>query len=148
MTDGKLKLKIAVIDGQGGGIGKVVVEKLKKTFAEEIYILALGTNSLATSLMLKAGANAGATGENAVMCKVSKVDIIVGPVAIVVSNSLLGELTPKMAQAVSDSDALKILIPLNRCRIEIAGSTNKPLPHYVDDVIHLVTTYLRGEENV
>ena len=141
-------MKIAVIDGQGGGIGKVVVEKLKKTFGEKIHLLALGTNSLATSLMLKAGANTGATGENAVVYNVAKVDIIIGPVAIIAGNSLLGELTPKMAEAVADSGALKILIPLSKSRIEIAGAVNKPLPHYVDDVVQLVTLKLRGEENV
>lgn len=137
-------MRVAVIDGQGGGIGKVVVEKLKKTFAEEIYVLALGTNSLATSVMLKAGANAGATGENAVVYNASKVDIIIGPIAIIVSNALLGELTPKMAEAISDSGALKILIPLSKSRIEVAGNINKPLPHYVDDVVQLVTLQLKG----
>jgi len=141
-------LKIAVIDGQGGGIGKVIVEKLKKTFDEKIHILALGTNSLATSLMLKAGANTGATGENAVVYNVSKVDLVIGPVAIIAANSLLGELTPKMAEAVADSGALKILIPLSKSHIEIAGVVNKPLPHYVDDVVQSVMLKLRGEGNV
>ena len=136
-------MKIAVVDGQGGGMGKIIVEKLKKTFDEEIYIIALGTNSLATSIMLKAGANAGATGENAIVYNASKVDLIIGSIVIIISNSLRGELTAKMAGAISDSNALKILIPLNQNHIEVAGCSNKPLPHYVDDVIYSVNQQLR-----
>ena len=136
-------MKIAVVDGQGGGMGKVVVEKLKKTFAEKVQILALGTNSLATSIMLKAGANAGAMGENAIVCNAPNVDLIIGSIVIISGNSLSGELTAIMAAAISDSNALKILIPLNQSRIEVAGNINKPLPHYVDDVINLVNQQLR-----
>ena len=131
-------MRIAVIDGQGGGIGKAIVEKLRKAFEEPIEIVALGTNSLATSLMLKAGANEGATGENAIVHNASKVDIILGPIGIICANSLLGELTPLMAKAIAESPAKKILIPLNRCHVMIAGIENKSLPHYIDDVIEIV----------
>lgn len=131
-------MRIAVIDGQGGGIGKAVVSKLRQVFEDRIGILALGTNSLATSLMLKSGAHEGATGENAIVFNASKVDIIIGPVAIICANSLLGELTPVMAKAIAESPAKKVLIPLNRCNLIVAGVETKPLPHYIDDAIEIV----------
>ncbi len=134
-------MRIAVIDGQGGGIGKAVVEKLKKAFAEKIEIVALGTNSLATSMMLKAGANEGATGENAIVYNCDRVDIIIGSVSIICSNAFLGELTPAMAEAVSKSRTRKILIPLNKYEIYICGNVNKPLPHYIDDAVEMVKEF-------
>jgi NAD(P)-dependent dehydrogenase (short-subunit alcohol dehydrogenase family) len=133
-------MRIAVVDGQGGGIGKAIVEKFRQAFGEGIEIIALGTNSLATALMLKAGANEGATGENAVVYNASKVDIILGPIGIICANSLLGELTPLMARAIAESSAKKVLIPLNRCNVIVAGTQNKPLPHYIDDAIEIVKT--------
>lgn len=138
-------VRIAVIDGQGGGIGKAIVERLRKTFGDSVELLALGTNSLATALMLKAGANEGATGENAIVCNTAKVDLIVGPIGIVCANSLLGELTPLMAKAISESPAQKILIPLNRCNVIVAGVESKPLPHYIDDAIEIIK---RGDRHV
>ncbi|MEG1254641.1 DUF3842 family protein [Clostridium sp.] len=137
-------MRIAVIDGQGGGIGKAIVEKFRKEFEDRIEIVALGTNSLATSLMLKAGANEGATGENAVVYNVSKVDVILGSIGIICANSLLGELTPIMAKAIAESPAKKVLIPLNRCNVNVAGIENKPLPHYIDDAIEIIKAW-RGE---
>ena len=141
-------MKIAVVDGQGGGIGKLIVEKLHSAFDNEIVVLALGTNALATSLMLKAGANQGASGENAILFNTSKVDIIIGSIGIVCANSMLGELTPIMAKAISESSAIKVLIPLNRCNIQIAGTKNEPLPHYIDDAINMVNNILRGDKIV
>ncbi|MDR1702964.1 MAG: DUF3842 family protein, partial [Sporomusaceae bacterium] len=88
------------------------------------------------------------TGENAIIYNAAKVDIIIGSIAIISANSLYGELTPKMAGAISGSDALKILIPLNQNRIEIVGSTNKPLPHYVDNIIDLISQHKGGGKNV
>ncbi len=141
-------MRIAVVDGQGGGIGKAIVEKLRIAFGSEIEIFALGTNAFATSLMLKAGANDGASGENAVVVNVPKVDIIVGSIGIIAANSMLGEVTPLMAQAISQSEAKKILIPLNRCNILVVGVKNEPLPHYVDFVIESIKIMVRGEGNV
>jgi NAD(P)-dependent dehydrogenase (short-subunit alcohol dehydrogenase family) len=141
-------MKIAVVDGQGGGIGKLIIEKLRSAFGNEILVLALGTNALATSLMLKAGANEGATGENAIVFNSSKVDIIIGNIGIICANSMLGELTPVMAQAISESSAIKVLIPLNRCNIQIAGINNQPLPHYIDEAISMVGDILRSDKNV
>jgi hypothetical protein len=140
-------MRIAVIDGQGGGIGKAIVEKFRQFFGADLEIIALGTNSLATALMLKAGANEGATGENAIIYNVSKVDAVLGPIGIISANSLLGELTPSMAKAVAGSPCKKILIPLNRCNLMVAGIENKPLPHYIDDAIRIVKE-LSVEKNV
>jgi len=131
-------MKIAVVDGQGGGIGKAVVEKLRKELPEDTQIIALGTNALATTLMLKAGANEGASGENAIVFNAPKVDIIVGPIGIISANSMMGELTPLMAAAIAESPARKILIPLNRCNIEIAGVKNEPLPYYIEHAVEMV----------
>lgn len=141
-------MRIAVIDGQGGGIGKAIVEKLRKAFGEELEILALGTNAVATALMLKAGANEGASGENAIIVNASKVDIIAGTIAIIVPNAMLGELTPSAAKAVAESPAKKLLIPLNRCNIQLAGMKNEPLPHYIEDMANMLEVMIRSDKNV
>lgn len=112
------ELLIAVVDGQGGGIGKSLVERVKKAFPD-LHVRALGTNSEATGRMLRAGADDGATGENAVVVNVGKAHIILGVVTILVSNSLLGEITPAVARAVGESGAVKILIPVDRCGIRL-----------------------------
>ncbi len=138
-------MKVAVIDGQGGGIGKLIVEKLRVAYGNDISILALGTNALAASLMLKAGANEGASGENAIVYNASRVDIIVGSIGIVCANSMLGELTPAMAQAIGESNAAKILIPLNRCNILIAGIREEPLPHYIEEAVALINVIVGGK---
>lgn len=135
-------MKIGVIDGQGGGIGKAIVEKLRKELPEDIEIIALGTNAAATTLMLKAGANEGASGENAIVFNAAKMDIIMGSISVLAANSLMGELTPVMAQAISESSAHKVLIPLNRSNIEVAGVKSEPLPHHIDQAIVLVKKYL------
>lgn len=131
-------MRIAVIDGQGGGIGKAAVEKLKRIYGEKVFITALGTNALATSLMIKAGADEGATGENAIVINVSKADVIMGPIGIVCANALLGELTPLMATAVASSAAVKILIPMNRCQVMVAGVDNKTIPQSIEDAIEIL----------
>lgn len=139
---------IACIDGQGGGIGKIIVEKLRLSFGNNIQIIALGTNALATALMIKAGANEGASGENAIAYNASRVGVIIGVIGIISANSMLGELTPNMATAIASSPALKILIPLNKCNIQIAGTINEPLPHYIDDAITILKKYMEDEKNV
>lgn len=131
-------MKIAVIDGQGGGIGRLIVEKLREALGNSCTILALGTNALAASVMLKAGANEGASGENAIVFSSSRVDIITGSVAILAANSYSGELTPRMAEAIASSEAVKILIPLNRCGIEICGTVDEPLPWQVENLVKRV----------
>ncbi len=137
-------MKIAVIDGQGGGMGKAIVEKLRKAFGNDLEILALGTNALATSLMLKAGANEGASGENAIIYSSPKVDFIIGSIGIISANSMLGELTPNMARAIAESPAKKILIPLNRCNVYVAGVKSEPLPICIDKAIEKISNLTGG----
>ncbi len=127
--------KIAVIDGQGGGIGGLIIKRLKEEFGELFEITALGTNSSATTSMMKARANKGATGENAIILNVKKVDFIVGPLSIVLSNGFLGELTPAIAEAISSSPARKLLVPLNQEGVEIISVAKEPLPHLIDHLI-------------
>ncbi len=140
---GDLYMRIAVIDGQGGGIGKLIIEVLKAEAPLGMEVIALGTNALATSTMLKAGADFGASGENAIIFNVSRVDLILGPIGIVLANSMMGELTPIMAKAVSSCTAPKILLPLNKCGIEIIGTTSEPLPELVKIMVDkVVKSYL------
>ncbi len=113
--------KILIIDGQGGMLGKQLVEAVRKA-VPEAEITAVGTNSTATSNMLKAGAHQAATGENAVLVGVRRADIIAGPVGIVIADSLLGEITPAMAMAAGQSDAYKVLLPVNKCHNIIVGT--------------------------
>lgn len=135
-------MRIAVVDGQGGGIGRSLVEKIRLHLPEQVTILALGTNALATSLMLKAGAQEGASGENAIVYNAPKVQIIVGSVGIISANSMLGELTPPMARAISESSARKVLIPFNRCNIHIVGVQHDALPELIDEAVKKVEQFV------
>ena len=134
-------MNILVIDAQGGGIGKQIVSALKKRYPEQ-YITAVGTNSLATSAMLKAGADVAATGENPVIVCSRKADVIVGPVGIVIADALLGEITAAMATAVGRSTAKRILVPVNHCDNYIVGVTDLSMTKLVDlimsEVIKLI----------
>lgn len=133
---------IAVIDGQGGGMGKQIIEKLRATLGSGIEILALGTNSIATSSMLKAGADHGATGENPVIFNAPRVDLIVGPIAIILANGLMGEISPRMAEAISSSSAKKILIPSNKCNVEVVSSSYDSLSIQVETLVESVLRYM------
>ncbi len=113
-------MNILVIDAQGGGIGRQVVATVKRQFPE-MTITAVGTNCIATSAMLKAGADLAATGENAIVVGCKKADIIIGPIGIVIADALLGEITPTMARAVGQSCARRILIPINHCDNIVVG---------------------------
>lgn len=116
--------KIVVIDGQGGRLGQAVVESVKsQSLSAEIY--AIGTNSIATSAMLKAGADYGATGENPTIVACRDADVIIGPIGILSADSMLGEISPTMAVAVGQSKAVKLLLPVNRCNNQVVGV--KPL---------------------
>ena len=135
---------IAVIDGQGGGIGRVIIDRVRNEFRNSVEILAIGTNSQATSIMLRAGANEGATGENAVICNIDEVDLILGPVSIILPNSMKGELTAKMAKRVVASKARKILLPIHRNNIDFVGMRSEPLPHMVDDLVIQMKQYIQS----
>ena len=128
-------LKIGVVDGQGGGIGTLIVKRLKEEFGDRVEIIALGTNAAATSSMMKSRANKGATGENAIVWNSSRVDIIVGPLSITFPDAMLGEVTSRMASAIVSSGARKILLPLNQEGVEIVGITREPLPHLIESMI-------------
>lgn len=128
-------MRIIVVDGQGGGIGHHIITRIRQELPQEVEVVALGTNALATSRMLKAGANSGASGENAVIENTRNAGIIVGTISIMIAHSMMGELTPRMAEAISRSEALKLLIPLTQSPLEIVGLSAEPLPHFTDMVI-------------
>ena len=126
--------KIIVIDGQGGNIGKQLVKRIREELPD-VYIRAVGTNSTATGNMLKGGADEAATGENAVVVAAKQADIITGPIGIIVPDALLGEVTVTMAKAVSDSKAVKFLIPMNKCDIMIAGVQDKSISELIEAAV-------------
>jgi hypothetical protein len=132
---GGTRKSIAVIDGQGGGIGSAIIKRLREVLGEELEVIGLGTNAMATGAMLKAGANKGASGENAIVQTVRKVEFVVGTFSIVLANSMMGELTPKMAEAIASSSAIKCLLPLKIPEVEIIGTTKEPLPHLVEQLV-------------
>jgi NAD(P)-dependent dehydrogenase (short-subunit alcohol dehydrogenase family) len=134
-------MKIAVIDGQGGGIGRAIVEKLKASIPGAA-VLALGTNSTATGQMLRAGADEGATGENAILHNVGQADVVVGVIAILNANSLMGELSPKMAEAIGASPAFKVLLPVNRCGIHIVSVQDAPLSVHIDNAVSAIREHM------
>lgn len=130
--------RICVVDGQGGGIGATLIKYLKSQFGERVELIALGTNAIATAQMLKAGANKGASGENALCRTVAHADCVLGTVAIAWANAMLGEVTPKIAEAVMSSPAIKILLPLSQEMVEIVGLAKEPLPHMVERAVERV----------
>lgn len=137
-------MKIVVVDGQGGRLGKLLVEGVK-AHLPRAQVYALGTNSIATSTMLKAGADFGATGENPVIRGVMDADAVLGPVGIVVAHAILGEVTPAMAEAVGGCRAKKFLVPMNSCGVVVAGVKEQPLPAYVAQAVEQMAEFL-GEE--
>ncbi len=133
--------KILIIDAQGGGLGKQLILALKQDLPEQT-IVAVGTNSAATTAMLKAGADYAATGENAVIVNSKRADIIVGPIGIVIADSMLGEVTPKMAVAVSQSSAERILIPFNHCDNMIVGISDWNTGKFITETISIIKNKL------
>lgn len=127
-------MKVLVIDGQGGQLGSQVVKELLVKYPD-LQITAVGTNAVATAAMKKAGAMQAATGENPVVIACRKADIIIGPIGIVIADSLLGEVTPAMAVAVGQADAVRILIPMNRCENLVAGVSNLSTSGLIQDAV-------------
>ena len=130
-------MEIVVVDGQGGGIGKNLVQVLKEKHPEYV-IIGVGTNSIATGQLKKGGADIIATGENAVVYNVSHASIVVGPIGIAFANSMYGEITPKMASAISESEAHKFLIPVSKCSAQIVGVAQKSISEYIDDLVNMI----------
>ncbi len=126
-----------VMDGQGGGIGRNLVEELRAAYPEA-ELIAVGTNAAATANMMKGGTTLGATGENAVVYNSRYVDVIVGPIGIVMANAMLGEITPKMAEAVSSSEAKIFLIPMSRCNAAIMGVESRKLSDYIKEAVEKI----------
>lgn len=127
--------KIGVVDGQGGGIGAAIIKKIKETFGESVEIVALGTNAIATAQMLKAKANRGASGENAIVQTAPRMDLITGPLSIVLANAMMGEVTPRIAAAVTECRAQKLLLPLTQENVTLVGLSPVPLPHLVEALV-------------
>lgn len=134
-------MNILVIDGQGGQLGGQIIKSLKTSFTD-INITAIGTNATATATMLKAGAAQAATGENPVLVSCKKADIIIGPIGIVIADALLGEITPKMAVAIGQADATRILLPVNKCDNLVAGVPDLNMSTIINDVIQKVKATL------
>jgi hypothetical protein len=128
--------RLCVIDGQGGGIGATLIKCLKETFGESVELIGLGTNAIASAQMLKAGANRGASGENAIVQTVPTADLILGPIAITWANAMLGEVTARMAAAITSSPAPKILLPLTQESVILVGTVLEPLPHMVKRIVN------------
>ena len=134
-------MKVIVMDGQSGRIGQLFVEKARKA-ALPCELIAIGTNAIATSAMLKAGAAKGATGENPVIVAARTADVIVGPIGILAADAMLGEITPAMAVAVGQSGAIKLLLPVNLCNNIVAGTQDLPLSAVLDDAVQTLKSIL------
>jgi len=135
---------VAVIDGQGGGFGAAIIKELRLSFGDALEVWALGANSTATTAMMKAKANRGATGENAVKVSLPKADAVMGPIAVTWPNAMMGEITPLLAEAVIGCGAPKILIPLSQEGVILAGFTSEPLPHLVSEAIRQLALVAYG----
>lgn len=140
-------IRIAVIDGQGGGIGTTIIKKIVEVHGDRAEIWALGTNAIATAQMMKAHANRGATGENAIRHCVQQVDVVIGPISILLTHSMMGEVTPGMVQAIGSAHATKLLLPVTQDPIVIVGAVREPLPHLVEKLVshHLAEIISRRE---
>ena len=135
-------MDILIIDGQGGNLGRQLTKRLREALPQA-DITAVGTNSTVTENMLKGGADRAATGENAVVVNARRAKVIAGPLGIVIADALLGEVTPAMARAVGSSDAVRVLIPMNRCETLVAGVGEKPMAELIEDAVGKVVALLK-----
>ena len=138
-------MAIAVIDGMGGGIGAQIVTQLRQELSLEVEILALGTNAVATEKMMKARANRGASGENAIRVSIGQADFILAPVGVVVPNSMMGEVTPGIAEAIANAPGRKLLLPINQPHFEIVGIEWKALTKQISAAIDAIRQALEME---
>lgn len=129
---------IAVVDGMGGGIGSEIISRMRRGLPPETVILALGTNAIATNKMVKAGANRGASGENAIIFSIGQVDAMVGPIGVVIPNSMMGEITPAIANGIVNSSAKKFLLPIEQPHLLIVGLEPKPLREQIEFAIEMI----------
>lgn len=137
--------RILIIDGQGGGIGRLLTQSIKTEFPE-VTVASVGTNVMATQAMIKAGADEAATGENAVLVGCRKADIITGPIGIIIADALMGEITPNMAVAVGQADAVRILLPVNQCDNIVVGIENNTISSLIKGCMDQIRNYLGTEQ--
>ena len=137
-------MKIMIMDGQGGGVGRSLVEALRTRYPD-VELIAVGTNATATANMMKGGTAIGATGENAVVYNSARVDAILGPIGIIMANAMLGEITPRMAEAVATSDAPILLIPMSRCNAQVMGVEERKLADNIREAVERVGQLLEPE---
>ncbi|HMM22924.1 MAG TPA: DUF3842 family protein [Selenomonadales bacterium] len=137
---------IVVVDGMGGGLGAQLIASLTAQLGSRAEVIALGTNALATNNMVKAGASRGATGENAVVVSLPKADIVVGPIGMVIPNALMGEITPRIAEAAATCDAHKVLLPVSQTHFEIIGLESRPLGVTIKDAVARIIDIVREKE--
>ena len=137
-------MKILIIDGQGGNLGRQLAKTINEKL-ENVQIIVVGTNSIATANMLKAGNVVGATGENAVIVNARKADVIIGPIGIVIADSLYGEVTKEMAYAVGSSNAKRILIPMNRCDNIVVGVSNQNVGQLIEETVERLAGLMETE---
>ena len=135
-------MKILVIDAQGGGLGKQLITRIKKDLPK-LTVMAVGTNTMATAAMLKAGADEAATGENAVVVASRKADIIIGPIGMIIADAMLGEITPKMALAVAQAKATRIIIPFSNCDNYVAGVSDFGISRLMEDALSFLKEHLK-----
>ena len=139
---------IAVIDGMGGGIGAQIVTQLRQELSLEVEIIALGANAIATDKMMKANASRGASGENAIRVSVNLADFIVAPIGVVIPNSMMGEITPAIAEAVAGARGRKLLLPVNQPHFEIMGIEVKPLTRQISTAVDIIRQALPGRDRL
>jgi NAD(P)-dependent dehydrogenase (short-subunit alcohol dehydrogenase family) len=139
-----MNITIVVVDGMGGGIGAEIVSRVRREFGNDVSVIALGTNAVATEKMLQAGADRGASGENALRCTVTQGDFILGPFGIVLPNGLMGEVTKEAAETVMSARGRKILIPVNHPRLCLAGLANTPLSELIQEAIAALRAAVDG----
>ena len=137
-------MEVLVIDGQGGRIGQQLIRCIRERFPETA-VIAVGTNSIATAAMLRAGADAGATGENPVIVNVRDADVVAGPIGILAANALYGEISPAMACAVAECPAVKLLLPVNRCNNIVIGVREQPLSEYLKEAVQRIAALSQAE---
>ncbi len=141
-----MSIKIAVIDSMGGSIGNQIITQLRQNFGQELEIFALGTNAIATSNMLKAKANRGATGENAIKITIEEMDLIFATISVIIANSMMGEITPAIAESIRKFSKKKIFIPLCNPPLNILGVEKKPLPQLIDEGIKIIKEMMDKDE--
>ena len=134
-------MNLLIIDGQGGQLGAQLIKAIISRFAD-IHIMAVGTNSTATAAMLKAGAKQAATGENPVVVACRKADVIIGPIGIVIADAMFGEVTERMAVAVAQADATRILIPINKCENLVAGVSDASMSAMIEDTLYKLEKFV------